>query len=260
MTDAGEREAAGRRRRRWPWLVAAASVLVLLIVAVVVAERVARTAVENEVRSRVIESLDLPADQRLEVDVPGIVLPQLVAGTLDEITVSSDDITWGGLSGAVRVTAQDVAIRGEQGARDARARIVLDEAELQALLERIDDFPEGEVTLDPPSVALSTQLRLFALAIPVGIDLTPSAESGELVLDPGTVTVSGADIDLTELRDRFGDVANGLTGPWRICIADRLPSGVALTKVAVTASGLVVDLDIDPAIIDDASLQTPGTC
>ena len=259
MTDAAA-QGTDRRRSRWPWLVAAASVLVLLIVAVVVAERFARTAVEDEVRTRVVAALDLPADQPLDVEVAGLVLPQLIAGTLDELTVSSDDIAWGGLSGAVRVTAEGVAIRGEQGAREARARIVLDEDELRAVLARIDGFPEGEVTLDPPDLRLSTELRLFALAVPLGIELTPSADAGELVLDPGTLTLADATVDLDELRDRFGDAASAVTGPWRICLADRLPSGVTLPGGEVTASGLVGAVYVDPAIVDDAALQAPGTC
>ena len=37
--------------------------------------------------------------------VDGAVLPQLLAGTLDEITVSSDDVVLGQLSGDVTVHA-----------------------------------------------------------------------------------------------------------------------------------------------------------
>ena len=60
---------AVRRRPRWPWVVL---VIVLVLGALVaVGELVARAVVPNTIRSLVISHLDLPAEQQLDVQVPG---------------------------------------------------------------------------------------------------------------------------------------------------------------------------------------------
>jgi hypothetical protein len=79
--------ASPRRRARWPW--ALAIVVVVLAALVVGGEFVARALVAQQVRSQVITALKLPADQQLDVEVGGIVLPQLIAGRLDELHLSS---------------------------------------------------------------------------------------------------------------------------------------------------------------------------
>ena len=91
-----------RRRARWPWVVL---VIVLVLAALVVAaEFLARAILPGIVRGIVIEQLDLPQDQQLDVDAAGILLPQLIGGRLDELHLTTDAVTFGGITGAADVT------------------------------------------------------------------------------------------------------------------------------------------------------------
>ena len=69
---------APRRHRRWPWLVAVLAVAALAVGAWFAGEYIARGIVERTIREQVVQQLDLPADQQIDVDIPGQVLPQLI--------------------------------------------------------------------------------------------------------------------------------------------------------------------------------------
>lgn len=260
---AAEPEPASARRhrhRRWPWLVAALSVVALAVGAWFAGEYIARGIVERTIREQVITQLDLPVDQPIDIELPGQVLPQLIAGTLDELTVSSEAVSFGALSGDVVVHATGIPIRGDEPITAASATVTLDEAEVRALLSTVEGFPAESVALDEPDIVMSTSLQLFALTVPVGVSLTPTASAGELVLTPSTLRVSDAEVPAQALIDQFGALARTVVRDWNVCVAQYLPAGVALTGVRVEGATVVADLDIDGAIITDPALQADGVC
>ncbi|MFT3798543.1 LmeA family phospholipid-binding protein [Microbacterium sp.] len=257
---------ASRRRSRWPWIVALVVVAALAACAWVVGEYIARGIVERTIREQLIENLNLPADQQIDVDVPGAILPQLIAGSLGQVTVSSDDVPLGGadsgaaLAADVRIVVDDVPIRGGVDWSSATGTITIDEAQLNTLLGTIDGFPIDTVTLDPPDVGISMELQLWALTVPVGVDLTPTVDNGELVLTPQTLRVAGAEVEASALVDQFGAIATTVIRDWHVCIAQYYPAGVTLTGVEVTRDGLTATVEIDSAILRDAAAQATGTC
>ncbi|WP_219927651.1 LmeA family phospholipid-binding protein, partial [Microbacterium sp. HMWF026] len=101
MTDAVAPPA--RPRRRTGRVVVLVVLVVLLIAAVVAAEFIARSVVTSTVRSLVVKNVGLPADQDVDVQLAGLVLPQVIAGRLDEVAVASDDVALGPITGDVRV-------------------------------------------------------------------------------------------------------------------------------------------------------------
>ncbi|MBN9178412.1 MAG: DUF2993 domain-containing protein [Microbacterium sp.] len=251
---------ARHRARRWPWLVALVAVAALAVGAWFAGEYIARGIVERTVRDQVQKELSLPADQQIDVDIPGPILPQLVSGTLGEITLASRDVPLGQLAGDVVVRASGVPIRGDGPAQDASASITLDAAQVQALLATVEDFPASTVTLAEPDIRVAMELRLFALTVPVGVGLTPSATAGQLVLTPTTLTVADAQISAQALLDQFGAVASTVVRDWDVCVAQYLPAGMTLTDVRVEGDHVVADFAIDGDIIHDRSLQQKGTC
>ncbi len=78
-----------RRRRRWPWIVAAVVVLVLLVVAAFLADGIARGLITRAVQQQVRTQFSLPADQNVDVQIDGAVLPQLVSGTIGRVEVAA---------------------------------------------------------------------------------------------------------------------------------------------------------------------------
>ncbi len=244
------------RRRRWPWvLLVIAVVLGLLVVA---AELVARSMLPGVVRSIVVEQLDLPADQELAVEAEGILLPQLLAGRLDRLHLSTDAVTLEGITGAVDVTASAVPLRGgDIGPTEGTVRI--DESQFTALVDRAD-LPIDSVTFDAPDATVSGSVEVFGATVPLALTVTPSADAGDLVLQPGSLSVGGVVLDAAQLSGRFGSLGDRLTEPQRICIADHFPAGVSLNALRIDGEVAVIDIALDGRIVTDTALQANGSC
>jgi hypothetical protein len=249
-----------RRRRAWPWIVAFAIVIGLAIAAWFAGEAIAKDIVTKTIRDQVVTQLSLPADQEMQVDIASPVIPQLITGTLSEVTITSEDVPMESFVGDVTVSAQDIPIRGGGEMGSGTATVVLTEDQLRTLMETVDDFPADSVGLEAPDVTMSTELSVFGLSIPVAAALTPSAVGGDLVLTPASLQLGGAEIGAEDLRDRFGRLSETVLRDWTVCIAQYIPAGLTMTAVAVDGEQVVADFDIDGAIISDPELQENGTC
>ena len=255
MTD------ATRPRRRAGRTIAIVAVVVVVIAALLVAaEAIARSAVAGTVRSLVVQQVGLPADQQVDVEVPGLVLPQLVAGTLGQVAVSAPDVALGPLTGDVRVDLQDVPVAGNAPAAGGSASVRLDPDQLRALLSQIPDFPADTVDTAAPDLTLSTELSVFGIPIPVGISATPGAADGDLTLTPTAFDLGGNRVDADTVRGQFGGVADGILQTRSLCIADRLPAGLTLDTVTVQGRDVVATFAVDGRLLNDPNLQQNGTC
>ncbi|KAB1864344.1 LmeA family phospholipid-binding protein [Microbacterium algeriense] len=245
-----------RRRRRWPWVVLI--VVVVLALLVVAAELVARAVLPGVVRSVVIEKLDLPADQQLDVETEGILLPQLLSGTLDTLHLSTDSVTLEGITGAADVTATSVPLRGGD-LGGASGTVTVDQTQFTSLLAG-SDLPVETVEFAAPNATVGGSISLLGAAVPLSLTVTPSAVDGDIELTPVSASIGGLDIDLDQLGSNLGSLGEGLTQPQRVCIADRLPAGLTLSGLEIVDDTAVIDLDVDGAIVSDESLQAKGVC
>lgn len=252
----GGHEPLPPKRPRWPWVLLI--VLVVLAALVVAAEFLARAVLPGIVRGVVIEQLELPADQQLDVDASGILLPQLIVGRLDELRLSTRSVTFGGITGAADVTATGVPLRGGDLA-DAHGTIRIDQTQFTTLVVA-SDLPVDQITFAAPDVTASGSLAVFGFPVPVSLTVTPGADAGELVLTPVQLQVAGLTLDASQIAERFGDVATQITGPQRVCIADQLPAGLTVTALEIIGSEAVIDVSVDGAIVTDESLQANGDC
>lgn len=247
---------APRRRRRWPWIVGGA--LVLVVALLVGGEFAARAVVAAQVRTHVLAALKLPADQQLDVRTEGVVLPQLLAGRLDALHLSSDSVSFGGVTGAAEVDATGVPISG--GALGgATGRLRMDAAQLGALL-KTTSLPIDAVALDGGALTATGAVSVLGAKVPFSATLTPGAAGGDLTLTPGAVSVGGLTIDPSDTSSPLGGVLKDFVGTQRICIADRIPAGVQLTGLAVEGGSLVASFSVDGRISVDPALQAHGTC
>lgn len=250
-----------RRRRALPWIIALVVVVGLAVAAWFVAESITRSILTNTVREQVITRLALPEDQQIDVGFDEPVLPQVIGGRLDRLDVSGDGIPLGDVLADVSVRATDVPIRADGGdIGSAEATVVFAEDQLETLLSQVSGVSGAGVQLDPPNVTVEVDMPLFALSVPLGLDLTPSAAGGDIVLTPTAVRLGGAALTGDDLRQRFGSAADGVLRDYPICIRDRLPAGLTLREVRVERGALVAEVDVDGAIIRDPALQADGTC
>lgn len=255
-----EEEPPRRRRRAWPWLVTLAIVLALLAGAAVGAEWLARGMVQGAIRTLVVSQLDLGGS---DVDVElgdGLVIPQVLSGRLNEVTVSSDDVEVGPVSGDARVTITDMPIRADAAAGPGTATVRVDEEQLQSLLATTEGFPADAVGIAAPEVSVSTDLSVLGIPMPVSVDLQPGAADGQLTLTPTRFIAAGAEVSPEELRSRLGGLADPFTRTWNICIAQHLPAALTLTSVTAEESDVVATFDIDGAVVVDSALRQKGSC
>jgi hypothetical protein len=248
------------KKRRWPWVVILVIVVVGAVVAWFAAEAAARDIVEKSIRNGVIEQLSLPADQEIDVEVPGAIIPQLIRGRLDTVTIASEDVPLQGLVGDITVVADDVRVREPNGMSGATAQVILDEEQLRALMSNVNAFPADTLGLAEPNVTMTVELSVLGVGIPVAASLTPSAVEGELVLSPASLQVAGGEITADGLREQFGGIADAVLRDWPVCVAQYLPAGVVLTGAEVSGSELIADFDVDSGILTSNALQEPGVC
>lgn len=241
------------------WLIAVVIVLGLLVAAWFAGEAIARSVLTDVIREQVVTRAGLPADQQVDVQVEGAVLPQLIVGSLADVTVSSEDVPFGSFVGDITVEAQDVPVRGGDWS-GATATAVLDQEQLRAVLDTVDGFPADTVSLESPDVAIETELSFFGAKLPLGAALTPSAQDGEIVLTPASLTLGGAEVSADDLRERFGTVADTVLQGWSVCIADQMPAALTLTSIAVEDDQVVAVFDISSDIIDVPAASEPGEC
>ncbi|GAA2957267.1 LmeA family phospholipid-binding protein [Microbacterium schleiferi] len=254
-------EESKKRRRVWPWLVAAAAVVIVLVVVVVaIVETVVRSTIEAGIASQVRTGLDLPADQPVDVSIAGPLTLQLLTGSLDDLHLASTDVPLGPTTADVDVTLQGVSTGAPHTVGRGVAAVTLDQTQVAALTDSVAQIDIVDLTLQDPAIVVGTELSLFGFGIPVSLSLVPSAASGELVLSPESLQVSGLAVTADGVRDQFGSLADPVLQDWQICVAQYLPAGATLTDASVTGAELVATFDIDGRMLDDAALQQNGTC
>lgn len=249
-----------RRRRALPWIIAGVGVIGLAVAAWFIAEAVVRDQVTKTIRELAITNLALPDDQQIDVELSGMVLPQVIGGTLTDIKVSSDNVVLGSFAGDVVVTASAVPVRGDGNIADGVAEVTINADQLRDLMKGIDGFPVDTLGIAEPDVTVSTELSAFGVKLPVGISLVPSAADGQVVLTPASVQLAGSDISTDELRRQFGLLSNTVLKDWPVCIASYLPAGVTITDLAVEGDHLNAKFAVADEIIVDAALQKNGVC
>ncbi|WP_282846962.1 LmeA family phospholipid-binding protein [Microbacterium oxydans] len=249
-------DAPPRKRRRWPWVLLV--VVVVLALLVIAAELIARAVLPGVVRSIVVEKLDLPADQQLDVETDGLLLPQLIGGTLDTLHLSTDSVTLDGITGAADVSATGVPLRGgDLGGASGTVRV--DQEQFTTLLAGTD-LPVDSVEFTAPNATVSGSISVLGAAVPLSLTLTPGTIDGDLELTPVGISIGGLDVDLDRVGSTLGALGEGLTQPQRVCIADQLPSGLTITGVEIVDDAAVIDVDVNGAIVTDKALQSKGSC
>lgn len=247
-------------RRRGRALIVLGVILVLVAALAVVAELVARQIVPNMIRSTVVERLQLPADHPVDVEVDGILIPQLIVGTLAEVRIASEDVTVGAFSGDITARGEGVPIRADGPAAGGTAEVRMSTEQLRSLLSTIDGFPAETIELEAPNVTASTDVALLGATIPLSLVLEPTAAEGDLVLTPVEGTVAQATVTADQLRQQFGTLLDPILQDRSVCIASSLPAALTLQSIEVVGDEVVAGFDIDGGIVNDPALQANGTC
>ena len=255
---------APKKRRRWiGWLVAAVVTLSLLIAALIIVDNLARDYATTYIRERIVELLKAGPDQAVDVELGGdSVLAQALSGSIDEVRVSVDELSFGELTGALELTAKRVPLDTTKPVGELRAMFSVNEQNVAKLASYLSGQELASITLQEPEIRILSEFSFFGLvAVPVGVGLTPSAVDGQILFEPTSVTLNDADISVDELRTGpFAGVSGTFLASRAFCVAQYLPQALIVDDVDVIGKKLVVSINADGIALADPALSTMGTC
>lgn len=253
-----------RKRRRWPWILGGVVIVlgILLTIAFVIADNYAKSYARDYIKQRIVAVLGLDENAPVNVTIGGgSVLLQALAGRLESVDVAADDVTFGTLTGSVKLHAEGVPLDEKAATRVFDVTFQLPEDQVVAALSSdVSGFELESVELEEPEIVVSTTIDLFFFQLPVSLGLVPAAEDGIIVLTPETITLGDQDYTADELQQQLGQFAEPLLADQQMCVKDALPVALTIVDVDVVKSDLVLKIDGDGAVLGGSDLTTPGTC
>lgn len=242
-----------RKRRRWP--VVFIVVVVVLAALVVVAEFVLRGVVDRMIAQQVEQSLPDGATGRVEAHADGIVIPQLISGSLDDVEISSRKLTIDGVPLAADVTAHDVPIDGKGDVRDVDGHVTLASSSVKDLAKYSPLF--DRLSLADGGVELSGKTAVL------GYDITYAARGAVVAQDDGkgiTITPRTVRITNSALGLKVDSIPGVTNVPVQVCTAQFLPSQLRVRSLDISSSEASVRVTADSLPLNERGLQTVGSC
>lgn len=247
------------KRRRWGWIVAIVAVVAVAAGAFVAGEAVARSVIRDRVEEAVVDAGVRVG--HLDVEIPGLVIPQLIGGRIDEAHVTGQRVEYEGLTADVRLALEGVDT-GAMTAERASATAALDAAALESLLGRASAGTAwqalgdaAQVAVAEPDVAVSGEVPILGA---LQLTLRPSAADGQLLLSPVEAALGDWRVPLPGQLPPGAPTA--LAQPIPVCLSDSLPRGITLSDATVEGDELIAHLALDGGLLNDPTLQQPGDC
>lgn len=231
------------------------SVLVVLAVLVVVAEFVLRGVVDRQVAQQVEQSLPDGTTGSVDAHAKGVIIPQLIAGSLDDVDIHSKRITVDGIPLAADVTVHDVPIDGAGAVHDVDGTVTLasssvkDLAKYSPLFERMS-LVDGGVELSGKTAVLGYQISYLARG-----SVVAQGDGRGITITPKTVRITNSALDLD-----VGAIPGVTNTPVPVCTARFLPEDLRVRSLDVTKQQATVRIVADELPLSERGLQTTGRC
>ncbi|MCJ1713773.1 LmeA family phospholipid-binding protein [Microbacterium sp. M1A1_1b] len=230
-------------------------IVVVLAVLVVVAEFVLRGVVDRIIAQQVEQSLPEGTDGTVQAHADGIVIPQLISGTLDQVEIASKRITVDGVPLAADVTVHDVPVDGKGNVHDVDGTVTLasssikDLAKYSPLFDRLT-LVDGGVQLSGSTAVLGYDISYLAKG-----SVVAQSDGKGITITPKTVRITNSALDLKV--DSIPGVTNT---PVPVCTAQFLPEALRVRSLDVTAAHAEVRITADELPLSEQGLRTVGTC
>jgi hypothetical protein len=235
------------------WVV---SVVVVLAVLVVVAEFVLRGVVDRMIAEQVEKALPKGTTGQVHAHADGVVIPQLLAGDLDDVTITSRRITVQGIPLAVRATAHDVPVdgQGSTGAVDGRVTLAGSAIKDLGVLDQV----AGDIALRKGGIAYSGSTKFLGYQIDYRVlaDLAAASNGKGITVTPQKVSVTNDQLGID-----IGGAVPGLSGrAVDVCTAKYLPAALRLRTIDITGSDASVRVTAAHLPLSEEGLRTTGSC
>jgi hypothetical protein len=250
---------APSRKRRRPWvpIVVVIGVIVVLVGAFLIADTIVRGVAEDRVAAQSEESLPDGVDADVAVSIGGAsVIAQYLTGTFEHVDLRAPGASVDGIPLDVRVSADAVPLDPKQTIGRVVATIRID-ADGAAALAKTAGLP-GTLTLGDDEVGYAGEATVLGFTIPYDFSVAPTTTAERVNLMPTSVNVDTGFLGVIDLRALVTGFLQG--DPPSICVAQYLPEGVDLDRLAVTPEAATATLTSTTLRLDEASLQTLGSC
>ncbi|GAA4665761.1 LmeA family phospholipid-binding protein [Frondihabitans cladoniiphilus] len=253
----GDGASPKRRRRGRTAVIVLVVIVVVLVILAVIADFAARNYAENRAEKQIESNLPTGTTGTVDVKIHGFsVILQALSGSLSDVNLSSSDIVASGVPLIFSADVKDVPLKsgGETGAVDATVKLSQAALNKSAVLGGVT----GQVALGSGDFTYDSSIKFLSLSIGYRVTVDPSLSDGgkQLVLTPtkADVTNGGSAFDVSTLLNFLK------SSPPKVCIAESLPAGSSVTKVAVTPKQVTLDLHNTGLPLSSAGLSTKGSC
>jgi hypothetical protein len=231
-------------------VIAVAVVVVGLVVADNVARNLAATAAESQISSR------LPADVTgdFSVAIGGFsFLWQAASGSLDEVTITSTDLTAKGVPVSATVEASGVPTDFSKPIGTVTATFTLTEAAVNSFIT----LPgSSALTLGDGVVGYTGQVELFGLPLGYSATATVVPDGADVVVTPADVTVTAGTVSI----DVGDSIAAVRSASIPICVAKYVPKDFTITELTVTPGQVVATATATNLVPSGSAIRTLGEC
>jgi hypothetical protein len=254
QTDVPEqRRGLGRAARAW---IVVGVIAVVLVVLVIVADLLVRSFAQTAIEQGVQQAMPENVSGDVTVDIGGVsVLAQLIAGRAEQVELSAPGLVVDGVPIDAHVTATDVPLDLSRPVGRVEADLRLDQQALDSLT--LEQGVVGDLTLGDGVIGYTGSIDVLGFTVGYRATAEPEAAGDRVLLHPVGAEVAAGSFSF----DASGVVDAVLGGgPASICVADKLPPGVALEGIDVTQGEAEVRLGGTGLVLDRASLTSTGSC
>jgi hypothetical protein len=257
MADAMTTESPRRRRSRAGRiaLFVVLGIVVLLIVLVVVAEFVLRQVVNREVAAKVEASLPAGTTGHVEAHAHGLIIPQLLAGSLDDVDLTSPKLTVQGIPLGVNVTAHGIPLSGEGTVNAVEGSVSLAGSSVHSLAKFNALF--GKLSLRNGGVTLAGSTSVLGFTIDYAAEGTVAAQSSGTGI---TITPQKVSVTNSALGFDLNNIPGVTKTPVSVCTSQFLPASVRVRSLDITSAKATVRVTASNLPLSQSALKKTGTC
>lgn len=251
--------APARKKRRWIGPVVFVVVLLLLItIAFLVTEKLVRDGAGAALRAPIKQAFGAQSDVEVEFGGGSVIL-QAIGGSIDAVSVDADNVTLGESTGRIHLLAGGVPLSTEGTIRSLSADWFVDAAGVTALLASTDS--PTAVQLADERIVVTTETEVVGQTVQVVATVAPSAGDGHLTLVVETLTVDGEPVDIEAAKaGTYGQGVAALVATRSVCVADKLPTSLAIDSASVIGDQLVLGFTGTNVALAGGGLTTKGSC
>lgn len=256
--------AATARKPRW-WLRIAIVVFVIAALAGI-AELALRAIIPNIFANVVRENMQLKADHPVDVELGGSALIPALTGRVGDVTVRVPKVpVFDGIEVDLWAYADSMPFDPTTGdIRSATASAAVPSRDMNALVSLVSNGMIDEGTVHNGEIELGRTMEMFGWQTQIAASLALSIRDGDVLVDPTEIKAAGFDLTAEQLRPLLGETAAALLDTHTVCVRDKLPAGITLTDIDLSANAqggsATVTASLAPDLLSNPKQLQPGSC